>query len=166
MPDYGPNDPWANHTPKYSYDSKPDKNSSDYRKLSNWLDILLENNEEEPADFQTDGPTAPMMATTSTNPARPRTIKAGYDFSTQTLTVVFRDGTWWEYREVPDFMWYDFMQAESKGKYLRESGLDTWPNSGIANVSEMPKNKRVLMSDLTEFLKYMYSPKKRKTDQE
>ncbi|NBW10072.1 MAG: KTSC domain-containing protein [Caulobacteraceae bacterium] len=160
MPDYGDNDPWANHTPKNSYTPNPDKESKEYKQTKYWLDTLLEDSNEELDNFETDGPSSPMMPTTSTNPSRPRTIKAGYDFSTKTLTVVFRDGTWWEYREVPDFMWYDFMQAESKGKYLKESGLDTWPNAGLADVSKMPKSKRVLMSDLTEFLKYMYSPKR------
>ena len=166
MPDYGPDDPWANYTPKYSYTPTPDKESKEYGRTKYWLDVLLkENNDIEEDGFETDGPVTPMAPTTSSNPKRPRTIKAGYDFGTKTLTIVYRDGDWYEYHDVPEHMWYDFLQAESKGRYIDSSGLYTWANSNRVNMNTMPKSKRILMSDMTELLKYLYSPKKSKKEE-
>lgn len=164
MPDYGPDDPWANKPSKYEYTPKTDKNSPEYRQLKTWLDILLDGSNDAPdEEFEIDKPNNTVMSTTtSSNPTRPRTLKAGYNFTTKVLTVVFRDGTWWEYRDVPDFMWYDFQQAESKGRYLRESGLDSWENSGKANIDDMPKSQRVQLNSYDEFVDYMYGPKKKR----
>ncbi len=97
-----------------------------------------------------------MRATTSSNPKRPRTIKAGYDFKSQTMTVVFRDGTWWNYYEVPAYMWQGFILSESKGKYLASSGLDSWPKMGPADPAGMPTYQRVQLNDTKEFAQYMY----------
>ena len=36
----------------------------------------------------------------------------------QVLTVVFRDGTWYNYYEVTDSEWKDFKAAVSKGKFI------------------------------------------------
>lgn len=132
-----------------------------------WLDELLKNSSpsndlEESPSFEIDGPNNPttMFTTGSSNPARPRTLRAGYDYQTQKLVVVFRDGTWYEYRGVSPDMWHGFQQAESKGKYLRESGLDTWMDKGPANVGAMTRAQRVQMSNTTEFAKSMYSETK------
>jgi hypothetical protein len=163
MPDYGPDDPWKDKTPKYSYTPKTDKKSSAYQQTKKWFDILLEGSDDAPdKDFEVDTPSNTVLSvTTSTNPKKPRTLKAGYDFKTQTLTVVFRDGTWWEYREVPDYMWYDFQAATSKGEFLRESGLDQWPDMGPADVSSMPRNRRVQMNDVKQFAKQLYEGNKK-----
>jgi hypothetical protein len=100
------------------------------------------------------GPT--MMTTSSTNPTKPRTLQAGYDIATKKLVVIFRDGTWWEYREVPINMWIEFKSAESKGKYLRSSGLDSWSDMGPADVTNMPRHRRAQMNDVQKFADYMY----------
>lgn len=42
----------------------------------------------------------------------------GYDVLTCTLEVEFKDGTVWQYHEFPEYMWYEFESAESKGKYF------------------------------------------------
>lgn len=97
-----------------------------------------------------------MRVTTSSNPKRPRTLKAGYDQKTQTMTVVFRDGTWWNYYEVPSYMWQGFILAESKGQYLASSGLDQWPKMGPADPAGMPTYQRVQLNDTKEFAQYMY----------
>jgi hypothetical protein len=132
-----------------------------------WLNILM--SEENPnigssgdSTFQVDNSTSAttMFSTTSTNPSRPRTIRAGYDFEEEKLIVVFRDGTWYEYRGVPAEMWYDFQMAPSKGAYLRESGLDTWMDKGPADVGSMPKAQRAQMANLQDFATYMYSDNK------
>lgn len=97
-----------------------------------------------------------MQGTSSSNPSRPRTLSAGYDRSNEVLTILFRDGTWWEYRGVPEEMWMGFKDAESKGRYLRESGLDGWSDMGPADVSGMPRHRRTQLNQLTNWATSMY----------
>lgn len=78
-----------------------------------------------------------IRATSTSNPARPRTIRAGYEYSTGTLTVIFRDGTWWNYYGVNVDMWNDFRVAPSKGRYLIDSGLNNWPKMGPPSMGQM-----------------------------
>lgn len=131
------------------------------RRAAEFLDNLLSETDSTPDDdfevVDTGGPA--LMPTSSTNPSKPRTIRAGYDYEKQTLVVVFRDGTWWEYRNVPVEMWDGFKMAESKGKYLRSSGLDNWDSMGPANIDNMPKHRREALNDLREFADYMYRSK-------
>lgn len=87
-----------------------------------------------------------LKGTSTTNPARPRTVAAGYDPKTQVMTVVFYDGTWWNYYDVPPDMWDEFEAAESKGQYLRESGLDTWDSMGPANMGQLTPSQRVMLN--------------------
>lgn len=140
--------------------------SSD-KSIQRWIDtLLLDENPDvaspEDSDFETDdgSHSAAMSVTSSTNPAKPRTIKAGYDRKTKILTVVFRDGTWWEYRGVPEEMWADFQSAPSKGKFLNSSGLNSWDDMGPANVAVMPKHRRIQMSSTQELADYMYNKRK------
>lgn len=55
----------------------------------------------------------------TTNPKRPRTLSAGYNRQTQTLSVVFRDGTPWNYYGVTYQMWTAFKASPSPGRYIR-----------------------------------------------
>lgn len=55
------------------------------------------------------------IPTSSTNYARPRTVAAGYDAERQTMTVVFRDGTFYNYYEVTQAEWDAFRASYSKG---------------------------------------------------
>lgn len=55
------------------------------------------------------------IPTSSTNYARPRTVAAGYDAERQTMTVVFRDGTFYNYYEVTQSEWDAFRASYSKG---------------------------------------------------
>lgn len=84
--------------------------------------------------------------TSTTNPQRPRTLAAGYNPRSQTMTVVFRDNTWWNYYDVPEDIWEGFRQAESKGKYLRESGLDQWDTMGPANVEGFSDSQKEMLN--------------------
>ncbi len=59
------------------------------------------------------------VPTKTTNPARPRTIAAGYDNATRTLSVVFRDGTPWNYYDVTPLQAANFRRAQSKGRFIR-----------------------------------------------
>lgn len=56
------------------------------------------------------------IPTSSTNYGRPRTVAAGYDPERQTMTVVFRDGTFYNYYEVTQSEWDAFHASYSKGK--------------------------------------------------
>jgi hypothetical protein len=56
------------------------------------------------------------VPTSSTNYSRPRTVAAGYDTETKTMTVVFRDGTFYNYYEVTAGEWQAFSASLSKGK--------------------------------------------------
>jgi hypothetical protein len=69
-----------------------------------------------------------ISSTSTLNPNSPRTLSAGYDAENYILTVQFRDGTLYNYYDVPLEMWEAFSAADSKGKYLKASGLDDWPD--------------------------------------
>jgi hypothetical protein len=56
------------------------------------------------------------VPTSSTNYERPRTVAAGYDPDRQTMTVVFRDGTFYNYYEVSPGEWEAFHASYSKGR--------------------------------------------------
>ena len=81
------------------------------------------------------------------NPERPRAKTLGYNPNTNTLYVVFRDNTWWEYRNVPVSLWVGIQNSSSTGKYLRKSGLDTWSDMGPADLSTMSEEAKTRMAD-------------------
>jgi hypothetical protein len=56
------------------------------------------------------------IPTSSTNYSRPRTVAAGYDPDRQTMSVVFRDGTFYNYYNVTAGEWQSFHASYSKGK--------------------------------------------------
>lgn len=69
------------------------------------------------------------IPTSSTNASRPRTLAAGWrayaetrrldaDLRLGTLTVMFRDGTLYNYYDVPYTMWSSFKGSLSKGPYV------------------------------------------------
>jgi hypothetical protein len=68
--------------------------------------------------------------TRTSNPARPRTLQAGYDKKqgerTGTLRVRFRDGTPWEYYEVPSEIWQRFKRSASPGRFINRV-LNNYP---------------------------------------
>jgi hypothetical protein len=96
------------------------------------IDVEDEDREEGELDENQSRSAAPISyrVNSTINPNRPRTLRAGYDSKTGTLTVIFRDGTWWNYYKVPHSMWEEFRSAKSKGRYLASSGLDQWPDMG------------------------------------
>lgn len=156
------NNPWSN---KRRADAKT-SGDDQTKNTKYWLGVLTDeenpdvdtiNDDKFEVDTNTSFPS--LSATSSTNPEKPRTVKAGYDFNEEKLIVVFRDGTWWEYRGVPEFMWYDFLAAESKGRFMRDSGLDQWTDMGPADINTMPKHRRVQMTEMKKFLDYTYDKK-------
>lgn len=82
----------------------------------------------------------------TTNPKRPRALKLAYSREAEKLVVKFRDGTWWEYNNVPVNFWNDLKASNSTGKYLAASGLDNHDDMGPFNPAEMPPETRVIFN--------------------
>ena len=57
--------------------------------------------------------------TSTTNPDRPRTVAAGWDRGRKVLTVIFRDGTFYNYYGVSGLEWNNFKRSRSKGRFIR-----------------------------------------------
>lgn len=101
------------------------------------------------------GPAAlTVRPTSTTNPRRPRTVAAGYDRERQTLTVVFRDGTFYNYYSVAYQMWTAFKAAKSKGKYIRER-LDSKPR-GYAEMSFLSEKAQELFYRVSRTNQILY----------
>lgn len=88
-----------------------------------------------------------VVPTTTTNWQRPRTVAAGYAIEPgQTagkITVVFRDGTVYNYYDVTLTEWGQFKARQSKGKYIR-SYLDSKPR-GVADRSDYTPEVRATL---------------------
>jgi hypothetical protein len=78
-----------------------------------------------------------VVPTSTTNPKRPRTVAAGYDEEEEKLTVVFRDGTFYNYYEVDANEWKAFKANRSKGAAIARM-LDFKPR-GPADMSSLSK---------------------------
>lgn len=69
-----------------------------------------------------DGRVPQIDPTNTSNPPKPRTLRAGYlkerGEATGTLWVVFRDGTPWEYYDVPANIWRNFKRVKSPGRFI------------------------------------------------
>jgi hypothetical protein len=76
------------------------------------------------------------------NHARPRAYTIAYNPNTNTLIVVFREGQWWKYNNVPVEMWNKLKASPSTGKYLKESGLDAWGDMGPADPNDFTEATR------------------------
>ena len=76
--------------------------------------------EVEEDELEGESPNAPAaltdVPTSSLNASRPRTVAAGYDENRKILTVVFRDGTIWNYSGVSAGEWQNFHASISKGR--------------------------------------------------
>jgi hypothetical protein len=84
-----------------------------------------------------------LAPTQTTNPKRPRTVAAGFDGYRKVLTVIFRDGTYYNYYGVGNDLWGAFVAAGSKGKFIRQH-LDAKVR-GDADLSSTPPQYRELL---------------------
>jgi hypothetical protein len=66
-------------------------------------------------DMDRDPAPITIPSTATSNPDRPRTVAAGYDPDRKVLTIVFRDGTFYNYYQVGEAEWESFKLAPSKG---------------------------------------------------
>jgi hypothetical protein len=115
--------------------------NNDYKPLNFYYD------EEADADLDLEelasvSPSAPAtltdVPTSSLNAARPRTVAAGYDANRQTLTVVFRDGTIYNYYEISEGDWQNFHASISKGRgWLNAGGAFIGKPQGPADMTGM-----------------------------
>ena len=96
----------------------------------------------EGPQLEEDASPAPLtlVPTSSTNPSRPRTVAAGYDADEEKLTVMFRDGTLYNYYEVDQNEWATFKANRSKGAVIYRM-LDFKPR-GYADDSQMSEKAR------------------------
>lgn len=84
-----------------------------------------------------------LSPTTTINPKRPRTVAAGFDGYRKVLTVVFRDGTYYNYYGVSNLEWGAFVSSRSKGKHIK-SRLDGKVR-GPADMASIPADYRELL---------------------
>jgi len=85
--------------------------------------------DQESGGYNPFGPGYEVVVAPTTNMSFPRARVMGYNRSTETLVIIFRDGKWIMYTEpVPVDMWEDLRVSDSTGKYLKYSGIDdlTW----------------------------------------
>jgi hypothetical protein len=60
-----------------------------------------------------------VAPTKSSNPGRPRTRAMGYDYGTDTLRVVFREGAVYDYFGVSTAEWWRMKRSASPGKFIK-----------------------------------------------
>ena len=75
--------------------------------------------EEEQAIEERGGEVRISVAPTrSSDPGRPRTRAMGYDYNTDTLRVVFREGAVYDYFGVSTAEWWRMKRSASPGKFI------------------------------------------------
>jgi hypothetical protein len=105
---------------------------------------------------KTNGPAPITQRPTGTsNPRRPRTVAAGYDRDRKVLTLVFRDGTFYNYYDVSEYMWNSFKSLPSKGAYIKRY-LDKKPR-GEADLSYVTKEAQELVYRVSRTNQILYS---------
>lgn len=97
-----------------------------------------------------------LVPTSTINPDRPRTVAAGFDERRQVITVVFRDGTFYNYYECDRPIWEAFKANQSKGRFIA-SQLDFQPR-GAANMGKNPVYARESLYRIARTSQLTYSP--------
>ncbi|MEG4396618.1 KTSC domain-containing protein [Microcoleus sp. BROC3] len=54
-------------------------------------------------------------------------LNSSYDETTSTLEVVFNSGKTYLYSEVPNNVYLELMDSDSKGSYMRDCVIDCYP---------------------------------------
>jgi hypothetical protein len=115
------------------------------------LNFALRSSEKVYEDFEIAEPreteaTYQTLPAPTTNPPKPRAKKLAYSREAMKLVVMFRDGTWWEYNDIPVEIWNNLKSSDSTGKFLKYSGLDQHDDMGPFNPSQMAEETRVLFN--------------------
>lgn len=103
------------------------------------------------------GPGYEEIDAPTTNPLRPRALKAGYNPTTKTLVIIFRPnqrlnpltGTysntgpapWIMYDGIELDLWEGLKNTSSTGEYLRTSGIDNMGWSKITGRGSLPRTR-------------------------
>jgi hypothetical protein len=138
-----------------SYDVYNPKEIEDYEdKFRSYLDESGNVVQEEYAS-----PEAPakliQIPTSSLNAERPRTVAAGYDETRGVMTVVFRDGTVYNYYSVTPDEWLGFYGSLSKGRPWLNKKSKTQGSDGL--FISKPQGPADLTGISTADLKLFYS---------
>jgi len=94
------------------------------------------------------------IPTATTNPNRPRTVAAAYDASKYTMTIIFRDGTFYNYYGVDNDEWLGFKSTSNKGRYIK-TYLDS-KTRGPADVSKIDNSVRVALTSAAALAQRLY----------
>jgi hypothetical protein len=97
-----------------------------------------------------------LIPTSTINPERPRTVAAGFDERRQVITVVFRDGTFYNYYECDRNTWEAFKANQSKGRFIAAQ-LDFQPR-GAANMGKSPVFAREALYRVARTGQLTFSP--------
>jgi hypothetical protein len=115
-----------------------------------------------------------VMPTTTTNYQRPYTIAAGWerypqqsgprDTNLGTLTVLFRDGTLWNYYDVDRAFWIKFKGSISKGEFINRHSpspeLTRKYRNGPADLSGVSSSTRDLIYTVSRAAQYRFASNK------
>jgi hypothetical protein len=125
-------DPFRAYNQKNTGIVRPSQNTDPNQSLLNLGNQFTPMSDEDLADYTRagmydDSDLGPAQGdwdipTSTSNFKRPRTVAAGYDRGQQLLTVVFRDGTFWNYYDVSNDEWIKFHNSYSKGELLNKGG--------------------------------------------
>ena len=92
-----------------------------------------------PAEFGREDNNTEVPTATS-NSDRPRTLAAAYNPQKEILTLMFRDGTVYNYYDVQKDLWEYFREQSTKGEFIK-SMLDDHPR-GQADMTYFPEEVR------------------------
>ena len=84
-----------------------------------------------------------VMPTSTIDHSRPRTVAAGYSDEREVLTVVFRDGTMYNYYDVPATVWGRFKRTPSKGRFILQV-LNAYPRGAASIAGGQAMNREQL----------------------
>lgn len=115
-----------------------------------------------------------VIPTTSSNVSRPYTVAAGweryprqsvaYENSLGTLTCLFRDGTLYNYYDVPHSVWVKFSGAISKGQFLNKNSpspeLTLNYRHGPADLSGVSPQTRNMIYSTARAAQYRFTSKR------
>lgn len=126
--------------PRKNYSVDPIDYNSPNAKPVSWDDAdmyadLLE------GDYE--GQALKQVPTNTEHPERPRTVAASYDPVREIMTLVFLDGTYWNYMGVSMDDWIDFRDASSKWRLLKYK-FDISYSHGRANMADVPLDVQLL----------------------
>ena len=120
--------------------------------LPNWNTLEAMHKSPEDARFDIQIPKelkdvkTEMRSAPTSNPSRPRALVIGYNPEDRKLLIIFRDNTWWEYRNVPVETWMGLKGSTSTGAFLKSSGLDGWGDMGPAVMDALSEGTRAQFS--------------------